>query len=273
MPAKGRVEVQCPHCGNIQLEPELAKSTYCRKCSGYIQISKGGRTGGPRQDVQKAPSVLQKIEGLLGVQRTVVARCFECPGKREVPKNATSTICPLCGAYIDLQDYKIVGTYSRSIRTRGNVLITPKGDLNSNRAICESALVQGHMRGAVTGATDVLIKLKGKLSGSIEAPLVIIDKKSEVECVRPIRADLVEVYGIISARIISNGKVVVKRGGSLRGAVNARSFIVDKGGEFYGDLSIGQTHLTQGELLNPLSENSRPDKGSDHGSDFSLASA
>jgi cytoskeletal protein CcmA (bactofilin family)/Zn finger protein HypA/HybF involved in hydrogenase expression len=273
VPAKGRVEVQCPHCGNIQLEPELAKSTYCRKCSGYIQITKGGRTGEPRQDAPKAPSVLQKIEGLLGVQRTIVARCFECPGKREVPKSATSTICPLCGAYIDLQDYRIVGTYSRSIRTRGEVLITSKGDLNSNRAICESALVQGHLRGALTGATAVHIKLKGKLSGSIEAPLVLIDKKSEVECVRPIRADLVEVYGVISARIVSNGKVIVKRGGSLRGAVNARSFIVDKGGQFYGDLSIGQTQLTQGELLTPLSEKSASDKDSDHGSDFSLAPA
>ncbi len=273
MPAKGRVEVQCPHCGNIQLEPELAKSTYCRKCSGYIQISKGGRTGGPKQDVQKTPSVLQKIEGLLGVQRTISARCFECPGKREVPKNATSTICPLCGAYIDLQDYKIVGTYSRSIRTRGVIFITNKGDLNSNRAICETAEIQGHLRGALTGATDVRIKLKGKLSGSIEAPLVVIDKKSEVECVRPIRADLVEVYGVISARIISNGKVVVKRGGTLRGAVNAKGFVVDKGGEFYGDLSIGQTQLTQGELLSPLSGKSVHDQESDHGSDFSLAPA
>jgi cytoskeletal protein CcmA (bactofilin family)/Zn finger protein HypA/HybF involved in hydrogenase expression len=273
VPAKGRVEVQCPHCGNIQLEPELAKSTYCRKCSGYIQISKGGRTGGPKQDVQKTPSVLQKIEGLLGVQRTISARCFECPGKREVPKNATSTICPLCGAYIDLQDYKIVGTYSRSIRTRGVIFITNKGDLNSNRAICETAEIQGHLRGALTGATDVRIKLKGKLSGSIEAPLVVIDKKSEVECVRPIRADLVEVYGVISARIISNGKVVVKRGGTLRGAVNAKGFVVDKGGEFYGDLSIGQTQLTQGELLSPLSGKSVHDQESDHGSDFSLAPA
>jgi cytoskeletal protein CcmA (bactofilin family) len=129
------------------------------------------------------------------------------------------------------------------------------------------------MRGALTGATDVLIKLKGKLSGSIEAPLVVIDQKSEVECVRPIRADLVEVYGVISARIISNGKVVVKRGGSLRGAVNARSFIVDKGGQFYGDLSIGQTELTQGELLSPRKETSLPNQKSDHGSDFSLAPA
>jgi cytoskeletal protein CcmA (bactofilin family) len=129
------------------------------------------------------------------------------------------------------------------------------------------------MRGALTGATEVQIKLKGKLSGSIEAPLVVIDQKSEVECVRPIRSDLVEVYGVISARIISNGKVIVKRGGSLRGAVNARSFIVDKGGQFHGDLSIGQTELTQGELLSPPSGKSRPDKGSDHGSDFSLAPA
>jgi cytoskeletal protein CcmA (bactofilin family) len=273
VPAKGRVEVQCPHCGNIQLEPELAKSTYCRKCSGYIQITKGGRTGGPRQEAPKTPSVLQKIEGLLGVQRTVVARCFECPGKREVPKSATSTICPLCGAYIDLQDYRIVGTYSRSIRTRGDILITPKGDLNSNRAICESALVQGHLRGALTGATRVHIKLKGKLSGSIDAPLVLIDQKAEVECIRPIRADLVEVYGIISARIISNGKVVVKRGGSLRGSVNARGFVVDKGGQFHGDLSIGQAQLTQGELLSPLKDTPAPDRKSGHGPDFSLAPA
>jgi cytoskeletal protein CcmA (bactofilin family)/Zn finger protein HypA/HybF involved in hydrogenase expression len=273
VPAKGRIEVQCPHCGNIQLEPELAKSTYCRKCSGYIQISKGGRTGEPKQEVHKTPSVLQKIEGLLGVQRTTSARCFECPGKREVPKNATSTICPLCGAYIDLQDYKIVGNYSRSIRTRGVILITPKGDLNSNRAICETAEIQGHLRGALTGAKDVRIKLKGKLSGSIEAPLIIIDKKSEVECVRPIRGDLIEVYGIISARIISNGKVVVKRGGILRGSVNARGFVVDKGGEFYGDLSIGQTQLTQGEFLSPLTGKRAPDDGSDRGPDFSLAPA
>jgi len=31
VPAKGRIEAQCSHCGNIQLEPELAKSTYRKK--------------------------------------------------------------------------------------------------------------------------------------------------------------------------------------------------------------------------------------------------
>jgi len=139
--AKGRIEVQCPHCGNIQLEPELAKSTYCRKCSGYIQLGKGRKSNEP-PEAEKQPSVFHKLEGLLGVQRTVVAHCFECVGKREVPKSSTSTICPLCGAYIDLQDYRIIGNYSRSIRTRGRLIITNKGDLNSNRVICNYAEIQ-----------------------------------------------------------------------------------------------------------------------------------
>ena len=62
MAAKGRIEVQCPHCGNIQLEPELAKSTYCRKCSGYIQLGKGRKSSEP-QEPKKHPGVFQKLEG------------------------------------------------------------------------------------------------------------------------------------------------------------------------------------------------------------------
>jgi len=269
--AKGRVEVQCPHCGNIQLEPELAKSTYCRKCSGYIQIAKGGRAPGPLPASPKEPTLFEKVEGLLGVQRTFVARCFECNGRREVGRNATSTICPLCGAYIDLQDYKIVGSYSRSIRTRGSLVITSKGDLNSNRAICETAEIQGHMRGSLICATILRIRLKGKLSGSLESKHVIVDKKSEVELVRPLRGELIEVEGIVSARILSSGKVVVKKGGVLRGTVNAKSFSVDRGGHFSGELTIGQPTMIQGDLLKSAPDHHEPDHDSDAGTDFTLA--
>lgn len=272
MAAKGRVEVQCPHCGNIQLEPELAKSTYCRKCSGYIQIAKGGRVPGPLPAGPKEPTLFEKVEGLLGVQRTFVARCFECNGRREVGRNATSTICPLCGAYIDLQDYKIVGSYSRSIRTRGSLVITPKGDLNSNRAICETAEIQGHMRGSLICATVLRIRLKGKLSGSLESKHVIIDRKSEVELMRPLRGELIEVEGTMSGRILSSGKVVVKKGGVLRGTVNAKSFLVDRGGEFSGELTIGQPTMVQGDLLKPTPDHHEPDDhDSDAGTDFTLA--
>ncbi len=273
MAAKGRIEVQCPHCGHIQLEPELAKSTYCRKCSGYIQLEKGHRTSGPPPEIQKPSSVLQKLEGILGVQRTVVARCFECTGKREVPKSATSTICPQCGAYIDLQDYRITGNYSRSIRTRGRLFLTNKGDLNSNRVICEEADIQGFLRGSLICHGAVRVRVKGKVTGSIEAQRLTVDRKAEVEFIRPIRADRVEIEGIISARIISNGKVVILKTGRLNGAVFARAFTVDQGGEFFGEISIGKVELTQGDLLEtaPQRQAHPPDKSS--GGDVTLAPA
>ncbi|MBV9107587.1 MAG: polymer-forming cytoskeletal protein [Verrucomicrobia bacterium] len=272
MAAKGRVEVQCPHCGNIQLEPELAKSTYCRKCSRYILLNKGRKSTEP-QELEQQPSVFHKLEGLIGIQRTVVARCFECTGKREVPKSATSTICPLCGAYIDLQDYRIIGHYSRSIRTRGRLIITSKGDLTSNRAICNYAKIQGTMRGNLVCSGEVHIRLRGKLSGSIEAKSVHIDKKCEAEFVRPIRAELVNIEGIISARIISSGKVLIQKTGRLTGAVFGRGFSVEKGGEFFGELSIGKVEMTQGELLDAPTRTTETKGKSDTGADFSLVTA
>jgi cytoskeletal protein CcmA (bactofilin family) len=270
--AKGRIEVQCPHCGNIQLEPELAKSTYCRKCSGYIPLGKG-RKASESHEAEKQPSVFQKLEGLLGVQRTIIAKCFECAGKREVPKTANSTICPLCGAYIDLQDYRIIGNYSRSIRTRGRLIITPKGDLNSNRVICDYADIQGSMRGNLICGGDVYVRIKGKLSGSIQAKAVHIVRKSEVEFVRPLRAELVEIEGIMSGRIISTGKVVIQKTGRLTGVVFGRGFSVEKGGEFFGELSIGKIEMKQGELLDASARAPDPKGKSDPGADFRLVPA
>ena len=47
MPAKGRIDVQYPHCGNIQLEPELAKYTYRKNMQRLLSAkqpdSKQGR--------------------------------------------------------------------------------------------------------------------------------------------------------------------------------------------------------------------------------------
>lgn len=272
MAAKGRIEVHCPHCGNTQIEPELAKSTFCRKCGGYVQLATGQKSSGS-QGIEKHSSVLQKLEDFLGVQRTVVAHCFECTGKRQIPKSATSTLCPQCGAYIDIQDYRIVGSFSRSIRTRGNVIVTGRGDLSSNRVICDSADIQGAMRGSLICNGKVRIKIKGKLTGSIQAKSVYIDKKCEAEFVRPIRAESVEIEGTISARIISTGTVIIQKTGRFTGALFGRGFTVEKGGEFFGELSIGNVELKQGELLEVPRRSPKSIEKPEAGADFSLASA
>ncbi len=211
--AKGRVEIQCPHCGNLQLESESAKSTYCRKCGGYVQLEKSRKPAASHESERTSPTVSQKIQGLFGVQGTAIARCFECAGEREVPKSATSTLCPKCGAYIDLQDYKIASIYTRSIRTGGRLIITSKGDLIGRRTFCGSAEIEGSVRGNLICTGAVRIKVKGKFNGSIEAKTVYIEKKCEAEMVHPIRAEQVEIDGAISGQIIASRTVTIHKTG------------------------------------------------------------
>jgi cytoskeletal protein CcmA (bactofilin family)/ribosomal protein S27E len=243
--SKGRIDVACPSCGNHQQEPASAKSTYCRKCGGYIQLEKPAKASGSHEQRENVLAGLHKLHDMLGVQRTTIARCFECPGEREVPKAATSTLCPKCGAYIDLQDYKIAGAHTRSIRTGGRLVIGAKGDLISRRAYCGSAEIEGSLRAKLICSGDVTIKRKGKIGGEIEARNIRIDRKCDVEVAYPMRADVVEIDGIIRVPSVSARRVVINRTGRLIGAVSAQGFVVEKGGYFAGDLTIGEAdHAT-----------------------------
>jgi cytoskeletal protein CcmA (bactofilin family) len=238
--SKSRIDVACPSCGNHQQESASAKSTYCRKCGGYIQLEKTAKASGSHEQREHVLSGLHKLQDMLGVQRTTIARCFECPGQREVPKAATSTLCPKCGAYIDLQDYKIAGAYTRSIRTGGRLVIAAKGDLISRRAYCGSAEIEGSLRAKLICTGDVTIKRKGNIGGEIQARKIRIDKKCDADFAYPMRAEVVEIDGIIRVPRISARRVVISRTGRLTGAVCAHGFVVEKGGYFAGDLTIGE---------------------------------
>jgi cytoskeletal protein CcmA (bactofilin family)/ribosomal protein L40E len=254
--SKGRIQVTCPVCANHQPESALAKSTYCRKCGGYIQLEKNAKSSFSRELRERAPSGLQKLQNLLGVQRTIIAQCFECPGFREVPKTATSTLCPKCGAYIDLQDYKIAGAYTRSIRTGGRLTIALKGDLISRRAYCGSAEIEGSLRAKLICSGDVTIRRKGKLGGEIEAKKIHIEKKCDAELVHPLRADVVEINGAITAPSITARKIVIGKTGRFIGSVFAHGFVVEKGGYFVGDLRIGVAKTSQNPVELAIAGNS-----------------
>jgi len=164
-----------------------------------------------------------------------VVECFECKRKQQVCGTATSTICPGCSAHIDLRDYKITSGFSRTIRTRGDVHVTAKGDLSSTTVVCNSALIEG-------------INFVGKLSGRLTARHVTIERKADIQCFRRMKVESIAIKGKMSGEIIAQ-MVMVHKKGSLEGNVTARAISVEKGGVFSGQLIIGQAHLTQGELL------------------------
>jgi cytoskeletal protein CcmA (bactofilin family)/ribosomal protein S27E len=250
-PAK--ISVECPHCGFKQTEYAAAKSSICRQCGRYFSpfAPKPGLKLRTKEEAPSTPensSILNRFGDLWKRQRSSVIECFECKRKQQVCGGATSTICPGCSAHIDLRDYKITSGFSRTIRTRGDVHLTAKGDLSSSSVICRSALIEGRLRGNLHCDDTATINFSGKIPGRLTGRHVIVDRKADIHCFRQVRVGSIEIKGKMSGEIIAQ-TVTVDRKGSLEGNVTARAISVEKGGMFSGELVIGQADLTQGELL------------------------
>lgn len=235
------------------MEYAAAKTSICRQCSR--SFSPFAPKAGPKLRVREeeasarqSSSVFGRFEDFWKRQRSSTIECFECKRKQQVCGAATSTICPSCSAHIDLRDYKITSAFSRSIRTRGDVHLTGKGDLASSSVICRSALIEGRLRGNLHCEDTATINYSGKMPGRINARHIIVDRKADIHLFRRLRAGSIEIRGRMSGEIIAQS-VTVQKKGSLEGHVTARAITVEKGGIFSGDLMIGHGGLTQGELL------------------------
>jgi cytoskeletal protein CcmA (bactofilin family) len=234
------------------MEYAAAKSSICRQC-GRSFTPFAPKPGLKLRATEEAPasetssSIFGKLGDFWKRQTSSVVECFECKRKQQVSGAATSTICPSCSAHIDLRDYKITSGFSRSIRTRGNVHLSGKGDLASSNVECRSALIEGRLRGNLHCDTAT-INYSGKIPGRINARHVVVERKADIHCFRTVHAEQIEIKGRMSGEIIAQS-VTIHRKGSLAGDVTARAISVEKGGMFSGQLAIGQISLAQGELL------------------------
>lgn len=245
--------VECPHCGFKQLESPFAKSTFCRKCSEHFDI---GKT--PRKQDEERLSLFDRVGELFGRKKTRDISCFKCGAAQTISSSAKSSLCPHCSTYLDLTDFKIKTAYSRSIETQGMVYITSKGDVTSANIACGEAYVYGKLRGNLTCSGETHLKLKGKFNGSLDVNKLIIERRSEIEALRPIKARSVEVAGTITGRFQVNGTLTITKKGRLEGSVVAKGINIEKGGVFLGDLTIGHGEMAQPDLTSeeeePLSD-------------------
>src|SRR5213594_4997926 len=235
------------------MEYAAAKSSICRQCGRYFspfvpkpELKLDAKEEAPASE---NPSILHRFKDFWKRQRSSIIECFECNRKQQVCGAATSTICPACSTHIDLRDYKITSGFSRSIRTRGDVHLTGRGDLGSSSVVCRSALVEGRLRGNLHCDDTATINYSGKMPGRISAHHIVVDRKADIHCFRRVRAGSIEIKGKMSGEIIAQTMVTIHKKGSLEGDVTARAITVEKGGMFSGQLFIGDISITQGELL------------------------
>jgi cytoskeletal protein CcmA (bactofilin family) len=232
-----------------------AKTTMCRQCGrsfspGTPKVVLKLASREEPAPIAAAPTGLRSIGGMWNRgQRMRLVACFECKRRHEVSEAATSTNCPGCSAHIDLRDYKITTSFSRSIRTRGDVQLTNKGDLNSTSVVCRTAMIEGRLRGNLECEESATVNFVGKIPGRLTANYVCIERKADVQCFRRMRVGSIDIKGRLTGEIIASGTVNIHKTGVLDGDVTAKSINIDQGGLFSGQLVIGQAALMQGELL------------------------
>ena len=195
------------------------------------------------------PSLFQKIEGFWTKHHNSEIECFDCKAKHEVSSAASSSFCPKCSTHVDLRNYKITTSFSRSIKTQGEIHITPKGDLSSTTVTCRAALIEGKMRGNLKCVGTATINYVGKIPGRLVADNIVIDRKSDVHFFRRLQVKSIEIRGRMTGEIVAESAVIIHRNAFLDGNVTAKSISVEKGGIFMGQLIIGTSGLAQAELL------------------------
>jgi cytoskeletal protein CcmA (bactofilin family) len=233
----------------------------CRQCGGSfspaaptkaeikLRAPQAEQPSAPAVLAEEAASLFRKFDGLWGKQRSSIVECFDCKAKQEVTSAASSTTCPKCSAHLDLRDYKITTSFSRAIRTHGEVHVTSRGDLSSSNVVCRSALIEGKLRGNLHCAGTATINYSGKIPGRLTADQVIIERKAEVQFFRRVTVKSIEIRGQMTGEVMAETVVVIHRNASLDGDVTAKAISVEKGGMFSGQLVIGSSGLKQAELL------------------------
>ena len=215
----------CPKCGHIQPEPRTAYSTICKSCREHFRVQEALRPA--------ARPVHQTIE-----QRRI--RCFQCGTELEVSKAAASTMCKRCSSHVDLADYQISQTFSKSFRTHGRLVLEEKGYLLNTESLVGTALLKGRLIGRLTTEGALEIHSTATIKGTLLPGQLVIPAGHHFRWLHPLNVRDAEIAGELAADLVGTGTIVLKSTARMFGSVAAANLVVESGAVFVGAARIGR---------------------------------
>lgn len=220
------VSVACPRCGHVQPEPRSAYSTICKKCREHFRVQEMLRPA--------ATPVQRTIE-----QRRV--RCFQCGTDLEVAKAAASTMCKRCSSHVDLADYQIAQTVSKSFRTHGRLVLEEKGYLLNTESLVGEAVLRGRLIGKLTTHGALEIHSSANIKGTLCPGRLVIPLGHHFRWLQPLAVRDAEISGELVADVVGTGTVLLKPSARMFGNVTAANLVVEAGAVFVGIARVGRT--------------------------------
>ena len=219
-----KVAVACPHCGHQQPESRSAFSTICRKCGQNYRV----------QEVLK-PSA--KMPERIPAQRRV--SCFECGAELDVPASAESTMCKRCSRYLDLHSYRITTAMAKNFKTKGELVIEPKGRVFNSETTAGDVRIKGQFHGKLTAERSLTIYSGADIKGSLTVARLIIPAENFFRCQHCINARSAEIAGELAANVRISGTLTLRAGARFFGDVEAGALVLEAGAVVVGAMRIG----------------------------------
>lgn len=215
---------RCPSCAFIQHEPEGLLSTYCRACGEHYEVRDHAAV---HAAPQQAPRARRSIH------------CHRCGEDHDVAAAAKSTLCPGCGAAIEMGDLVFSSKVSRPVDTRGKLTVDKGAYLNTAVIVCGEGQIDGLVSGTIRCERVLRLGFSGSTSVRIlTAERLVIEKNAQIDFLYEVHATHVEVHGKVSGTFLCGGGAHVHKHGRLSGRLKARSVIVDRGGELIAESEV-----------------------------------
>jgi cytoskeletal protein CcmA (bactofilin family) len=216
--------LQCPHCGHQQPGPRTAFSAVCKKCGQYFRV-------------QEVPKAERKAPEPVPERRRIT--CFDCGTELDVAVNAQSTMCKRCSRHIDLLDYSFSVAVSRNFKTKGTLVIHPKGYVFNSEAVVGDAVIRGRFLGKLFAERTLTIYSTAEIKGSFTAGRLIIPAGNVFRWKEPLKVGSAEIAGELIADLRAQRSIVINSTGRLFGRIDAAALAVEEGGVAVGETRIG----------------------------------
>lgn len=219
-----QVLLACPHCGHQQHESNSAFSTLCRKCGQHFRVQE------VLNPVRRAPDRGPQLRHIT---------CFECGAGLEVPASAESSMCKWCSRYLDLHDYRINTAMAKNFKTKGKIIIEPKGWVFNTETIAGDVVIKGKFHGKLTAERSLTIYSSAEIKGSLNIAHLIIPTENHFRWADRIKTVSAEIAGELAASLQATGTVTLKATARCFGDVAAENLVIEEGAVLVGHLRIG----------------------------------
>lgn len=265
-PQRHRIRIECPDCGNRQLEPALVVSTQCRSCRAGINVIDGkgiarvistvriaksppdGISNAPKSTPappQSSPPKTTLKETLLRFLNPPAPprelTCFACKHRFKVSGDAQSSQCPKCCGYLSLLSHEITTLCDRSIQTCGNVVIRKNGIFNAASLSCHHLTLIGIVHCPIECSGDLIIRTHAKINYPVRCRNLIVEKGSRVEFLDTVHADTARIHGNVRGQLTCTGQVTLEKRSQFHGLVRTSSLVVQSGAQHFGTVEIIST--------------------------------